>query len=194
MRKGTDWRSEPVSLVFMWYAQDTVGTVTSLECVGVPADSAAQGELLPGGRVGHVEGALVTVQLPQLGPYRALGQGVLGHVGHPLEVVVASVAKMGVSEAKEDGDRAAVAALVFQVVGAVLETHLGAGHVRTAAAHQLLRVVVVTQTGVGVALSQPAVVSFAALETHVVGVPATNNMTRLFRKTLSLGFRLLFTP
>ena len=38
---------------------------------------------------------------------------------------MAGVAEVGGAEAEEDGDRAAVAALVLQVVRAVLRTHLG---------------------------------------------------------------------
>ena len=42
---------------------------------------------------------------------------------------MAGVAEVGGAEAEEDGDRAAVAALVLQVVGAVLWTHLGRGRI-----------------------------------------------------------------
>ena len=42
-----------------------------------------------------------------------------------LEVVVTGVAEVGRPEAEEDGHRAAVAALVLQVVRAVLRAHLG---------------------------------------------------------------------
>ena len=42
---------------------------------------------------------------------------------------MAGVAEVGGAEAKEDGDGAAVAALVLQVVGAVLRTHLRRGRI-----------------------------------------------------------------
>jgi len=70
----------------------------------------------------HVARELISLRLPQLTPNWAMGKGVLGHVGHPLEIVVA---KVGVAEAEEDGHWAAVAALVLQVVCAGLETLLG---------------------------------------------------------------------
>ena len=41
---------------------------------------------------------------------------------------MAGVAEVGGAEAEEDGDGAAVAALVLQVVGPVLRTHLGRKH------------------------------------------------------------------
>ena len=42
---------------------------------------------------------------------------------------MASITKVSVAEAEEDSDREAVAALVLQVVGAVLWTHLGRGRI-----------------------------------------------------------------
>ena len=42
---------------------------------------------------------------------------------------MAGVAKVGGAEAKEDGNGAAVAAFVLQVVCAVLRTHLGRGRI-----------------------------------------------------------------
>ena len=74
----------------------------------VPANAAAQGELLPGGRVANVEGALLSRQLGGLRDDGALRQLRLGHVGDPLEVVVARVAEVSRPEAEEDGDGAAV--------------------------------------------------------------------------------------
>jgi len=92
--------------------------------VRVPADAATQGELLPRGRVADVKRALLPGQLDGLGADGALRQLGFGDVGDPLEVVVAGVAEVSGAEAEEDGDGAAVAALVLQVVGAVLRTHL----------------------------------------------------------------------
>ena len=42
---------------------------------------------------------------------------------------MAGVAEVGGAKAKEDGNGAAVAAFVLQVVGAVLWTHLGRGRI-----------------------------------------------------------------
>lgn len=89
---------------------------------------------------------------------RAGGQLQHRDAGDPLEVVVTRVAEVGFAEAEEDGDTAAVAALVLQEVGAVLGTELGARHVAAAAAHQLGGVVVVAAAQGRVAACLAAVV------------------------------------
>ena len=66
----------------------------TLEGVGVPADPAAQGKLLAGGRMLDVERTLLALHGQALGAHGALGQLALGDVGYPLEVVVACVAKV----------------------------------------------------------------------------------------------------
>ena len=60
---------------------------------------------------------------------RTLGQLCLGNVGDPLEVIVTGVAEVRRAEAEEDGDRAAIPALVLQVVSPVLGTHLSLNRV-----------------------------------------------------------------
>lgn len=91
----------------------------------VPANAAAQGELLARWRMADVKRTLLAGQLDGLGADRALRKLGFGDVGDPLEVVVTRVAEVSCSEAEEDRDGAAVAALVLQVVGAVLGAHLG---------------------------------------------------------------------
>jgi len=120
----------PCLLLFLFYFFS--------EGVSVPANAAAEGKLFPSGRVADVQRALFACQLDGLRADGALRQFGLGHVGDPLEVVVAGVAEVSRAEAEEDGDGAAVAALVLEVVGAVLRAHLRAGHVGTAAADKLL--------------------------------------------------------
>lgn len=68
---------------------------------------------------------------------RTVGQEVLRQFGDVTEVLVARVAEVRRAEAEEHGHRAAVAALVLEVVGSVAGAHLGPGHVAAAAAHQL---------------------------------------------------------
>ena len=101
---------------------------------------------------------------------RALREFWLGDVGDPLEVVVAGVAEVSGAETEEDGHRAAVPALVLQVVSPVLGTHLGLAHVAAAPADQLLRVVGVGGPGLQVTPGLASEVSLAALEADVVGV------------------------
>ena len=71
------------------------GEAEQLEGVGVPADPAAQGELLAGGRMFDVERTLLPLDGDSLGTHGALRQVRLGDVGHPLEVVVTRVAEVG---------------------------------------------------------------------------------------------------
>ncbi len=66
-----------------------------LEGVGVPADPAAEGELLSGGRMLDVERTLLALHGHALRADGALRQVRLGDVRHPLEVVVTGVAEMG---------------------------------------------------------------------------------------------------
>ena len=81
---------------------------------------------------------LLPGQLDGLGADRTLRELGFGDVGDPLEVVVTGVAEVSRSEAEEDGDGAAVAALVLQVVSAVLGAHLSPGDIRTAATDKFL--------------------------------------------------------
>ncbi|KAH9391121.1 hypothetical protein TYRP_006716 [Tyrophagus putrescentiae] len=119
-----------------------------LEGVRIAADATAEGKLLPGGRVEDVQWtALLTLQRHTARPHRTL-RIVLQH-DQPLKVLVAGVAEVRAAEAEVHRHRAAEAALVLQVVGAVLRADLRLGDVGAAAADQLLRVEVV-----GVAVEQ----------------------------------------
>jgi hypothetical protein len=55
---------------------------------------------------------------------RTVRQLLLGHAGHPLEVIVAGVTEVSGAEAEEHSHRAAVTAFVLQKVCPVLGTHL----------------------------------------------------------------------
>ena len=83
---------------------------------------------------------------------------------------MAGVTEVSGAEAEEDGDGAAISALVLQVVSPVLGTHLGLADVTAASTHQLLRVVGVGGPGLQVTPGLASEVSLAALETDVVGV------------------------
>lgn len=97
--------------------------------MGVPAHSTAQGKLLAGGRVNHVQGALRPLQLLAFGTCRTVRQLLLGHTGHLLEVIMAGVTEVSGAEAEENSHRAAVTAFVLQKVCPVLGTHLCPGHI-----------------------------------------------------------------
>lgn len=56
-----------------------------------------------------------------------MGQFLLGDAGHPLEVIVASVAEVGGAKAEENSHRAAVPAFILQEVCAMLGAHLPMG-------------------------------------------------------------------
>ena len=75
----------------------------------MPADAAPQRELLAGGGVVHLEGALPALQLRPPGPHRARGVLLLGVEG--AVHVVADAAEVGGPEAEEHRHRAAVPAL-----------------------------------------------------------------------------------
>ena len=83
---------------------------------------------------------------------------------------MAGVTEVSRAEAEEDGDRAAVSALVFQVVRPMLGTHLSLADITAASTDQLLWVVGVGPASLQVTPSLSAEVSLAALEAHVVGV------------------------
>lgn len=55
-------------------------------------------------------------------------QLLLGHAGHPLEVIVAGVTEVSGAEAEENSHRAAVPAFVLKKVCPVLGTHLQTEH------------------------------------------------------------------
>lgn len=74
----------------------------TLKCVSIATNPAAQGKLLPGGRVNNVQRTLLPNQLLCLGTRRALWQFVLRNVSQPLEIVVARVTKMCRAEAEKD--------------------------------------------------------------------------------------------
>ena len=67
--------------------------VQFLEGVGVPADAAAQGELLAGGGVLHVQRAVLLLHRRRLGRHRALRQLRLRNIRHSLEVVVTGLGR-----------------------------------------------------------------------------------------------------
>ena len=136
----------------------------------VSTDATAKGKFFARGGMLYVKGAFLAVQLNALWPHGALGQVRLGQVGHPLKVVVTRVAEVGRAEAEEDGHRAAVAALVLEIIGAVFGTHLSLRHVTAASANQLFSIVLVAAAGVGVAVGLASVVGFLTLEADVVGV------------------------
>lgn len=56
-----------------------------------------------------------------------MGQFLLGDAGHPLEVIVASIAEVGGAKAEENSHRAAVPAFILQEVCAMLGAHLPMG-------------------------------------------------------------------
>ena len=60
-----------------------------------------------------MERALVSLQLGTFGPNWALGQFMFGHVGHTLEIVMASVAEMSGSKTEKYGHGTAISAFVF---------------------------------------------------------------------------------
>ena len=80
------------------------------------------------------------------------------------------VTEVSGAEAEEDCDRAAVSALVLQIVGPVLGAHLSLADITAASTDELLRVVGVRPASLQVTASLSSEVSLAALETHVVGV------------------------
>ena len=118
-----------------------------------------------------MQGTLFAFQLNTLWPHWTLGQFVLGHIGHSLEVIVASVAEMRGAKAEKDGHRTAIPALVFQVICTVLRAHLSPRDIAAASAHQFFRVIVITLSSICIALGFTSEVSLAAFETDVVGVP-----------------------
>ena len=83
---------------------------------------------------------------------------------------MAGVTEVSGAEAEEDGDRAAVSALVFQVVRPVLGAHLSLANITAASTDEFLWVVGVRPASLQVTPSLSSEVSLAALETHVVGV------------------------
>ncbi len=85
-----------------------------------------------------MKGTFFAGKLNSLGADWALRQLRLGHVGDSLEVIVTRVAEVSGAEAEEDGDGAAVSALVLQIVCSVFRTHLGSGNVGATAANKFL--------------------------------------------------------
>lgn len=57
-----------------------------------------------------------------------------------MEILVASVAKVGGTEAKVNSDRTTVSAFVFQKIGSVFWAYPRSGDIAAAAAHQLFRI------------------------------------------------------
>lgn len=108
----------------------------SLEDGGIAAHATAERVLQAGGGVLHPQGAVVlrALQLRDLGAAGTLRQLIEGNAADALELVVASIAEVRVSEAEEYGHRAAEAAFVFQEVDAVAQTGLGLCDIRAASA------------------------------------------------------------
>ena len=184
-----------------------------LESVGVPTDSTAEGELLPRGGVFHMQGTLLNIQWHSLtenynmlepasqstcstgaylGSHRALRELRFGNVSNSLEVIVAGVTEVSGAEAEEDSHRAAVSALVFQVVRPVLGAHLGLANITAASTDELLWVVGVGPASLQVTPSFATKVSLAALETHVVGI-SVHSKTWKGNITMKLIWRALLT-
>lgn len=148
--------------------------------MGIPADSAAQRELLSRCGMSHVQWTHVALQLSASGTRGAMGQHLLRSTHHSVDVIVAQLAEVGRPKAEEDGDGATVATLVLQIVHAVLGTHLSARDVRTGPADQLGGVEIVAAARVASRLA--AVVRLAAFEADEVGVPIHSERLRILRK------------
>jgi hypothetical protein len=106
--------------------------------VRIPANAAAQSKLFSRRRMADVKRTFFSGELNRLRSDGTLREFGFRNVCDSLEVVVTGVAEVRRAEAEEDGDGAAVAALVLEVVGAVLRTHLGPRDVGTSAANELL--------------------------------------------------------
>lgn len=115
-----------------------------------------------------MKGTLVAQQLFGLGPGGALGQLDLGYVGQALKVIVARIAKVGGAKAKEHRHRAAVAAFVFEKIGAMFGAHLGARHIRAAAADELLGIEFFANFRIAARLA--AIVGLLAFEAYVIRI------------------------
>ena len=111
---------------------------------------------------------------------RAVRQQVLHRAHHRVDVVVADLAEVRGAEAEIDGHRAAVAALVLEVIHAVLRAHLRACHVGAGAAHELGRIELIASACVAPRLA--AVVGLAALEAHEVGIAVQRESFRILQR------------
>jgi hypothetical protein len=100
---------------------------------------------------------------------RTRGQLAFRYVGEPLELVVAGLAEVGGAEAEEDGDGAAVAALVLEEVGPVLGAHSGPRYVATTPADELHGVEGLAAL-LDVASRLPPVIRLLTLVAHVISV------------------------
>lgn len=99
---------------------------------------------------------------------RAAGQFIPGQVRHPLEIVMARVAKVRRPEAEEDRDGAAVPTFVLQEIGPVFRTHLRPGDIGAGAADQLGGVVILADFRVASRFAP--VIRLVAFVTDVIGV------------------------
>lgn len=145
-----------------------------LKRLRIATNATAQGKLLSGGRMHHMQRALVAQQLLSLWPGGALGQLVLWYIRESLEIIVACVAKVCGAKAKEHRHGAAVAAFVFQEISAMFGAHLGACNVRTAAADKLLGIELLTHFRIAASLA--TIVRLLALEAHIVRIAIHGNL------------------
>lgn len=95
-----------------------------LESLCISANAAAQCEFFASWWMHYVQRTVFAEQLLCFRPGRTFGEFVFRYIGQSLEVVVARVTEMRRTEAEVNRHRAAEPALVFQVIGAVLRTHL----------------------------------------------------------------------
>jgi len=95
--------------------------------VSISANTTAKGKFFPCGWMIHMQGTLITRKLYSFRANRALGQLLFRDIGHPLKVVMTCVTKVGCAKAEENCHRAAVAALVLQIVCSMFRTHLKKG-------------------------------------------------------------------
>merc|ERR1719219_84337 len=148
-----------------------------------------------------MQGTLINIQRYSLGSHRALRELRFGNVSNSLEVIVTGVTEVSGAEAEEDCDRAAVSALVLQVVRPVLGAHLGLANITAASTDELLWVVGVRPASLQVTPSLSSEVSLAALEAHVVGISVHGKPCRVIEPAspltgdgLTLGEPLVLQP
>ncbi len=159
--------------------------------MGITANATAEGKFFARRRMLNVQRTLLAFQRRAFGSHRTLGQLRLGQMSHALEVVVAGVAKVSRTEAKEHGDRAAISTLVLEVIRAVFRAHLGPGDIAAAAAHKLFGVVVVAVFVVAGSFS--TVIGLSTLVARVVGVTIECESGRVVVETASFrGHGLAF--
>lgn len=142
---------------------------TKLEGVRISTNPTAERKLFAGGRMGHVQRALVDGQRVATRSHGTLGMIGDGH--QTLKVLVTGIAKVCRSKAKVHSHRTTISALVLQIIGAVFWAYLRLRNVRATATDQLLVIEVVAVVILNVAAYLATEVSLVTLEAQVIRIP-----------------------